>query len=216
MRDLWKSAGWIIPILFSAVAFTPAVVSADPVRITVNFSVTGDNDNNPPNIHVDPVFGTAVGTGSFSIVASPPIGGGIVENWDTGLGAEFIAFTFGGTSWTTDNADIGRLIFNAAGAVTLWQLSGVPAGLDMMSFTVFPDILVSPFDFDYTTADSPQLGIFEGTTVSSTISVTPAAATPEPASLVLIATGFFAIVHREIRRRRPPAGPRGSRFGEAH
>src|SRR3982751_2880193 len=127
MSTWWKSARCFAPIIFSVALFTAAAAAAEPVRITVNFSVSGDNIASDAHPAVDPLFGTATASGFFSLVSNIPAGGGIVENFTSGLKADALSLNFGETSWTTSNADVGRLIFDSQGVLTLWQLAGFPA-----------------------------------------------------------------------------------------
>src|SRR3954451_4355371 len=171
MSTAWKPPTWFAVIVFSAAIFTAATAVAEPIRLTVNFSVTGDNNASVGHPAVDPLFGTATGIGFFSLTTIVPTGGGVVQNPGGGLKADALALDFGGTAWTTANADVTRLDFNSQGALAFWQLSGVPDGLFRVSFQTFPDILVEPFDFSYTNAASPQLGVFKGNTVTSSVTM---------------------------------------------
>ena len=74
-----KAIARIAPILFTLAACTPAIAWADPVRITVQFSLMGDHEAGGTSPS-DPDNGNRTASGSFSIVATPPAGEG---SWRT-------------------------------------------------------------------------------------------------------------------------------------
>lgn len=180
----------------------PGLAVADPVRLTVHFSVAGDAR--------DPDFGAATSSGSFSILTT--LGAG-EEGFDlvNGLDADAVSFTWGGTTWTADNADVLVLGFDAAGNVTRWSLDGiVPGGTGGLNFLLAPDFTVAcgtcgtgRAGFSYTTPRSAEFGIFSGrvTSFSMQLSATPDPV-PEPMSLLLVGTGLAGLAARHRLRRR--------------
>jgi PEP-CTERM motif len=201
-----KAMARIAPIAFTLAACTPAVAWADPVRITVHFTLMGDNKAGGTS-PADPENGSRTASGWFSIVATPPAGGGQLEDFTRGLHPDAVSLTWAGTSWTHTTADVGRLIFDPHGVLVYWQLSGVPAGLANIIVGTSPDIYIDPFAFLYT---SGPLNLYEGAVLSTAVRVTPAFApppdpgqVPEPATLALVAFGVGALVARRGRIRGP-------------
>jgi hypothetical protein len=194
----------IVPIAFTLAACTPDAGWADPVRITVHFSLMGDHEAGGTSPS-DPDNGSRTASGSFSIVATPPAGGGQLEDFTRGLGADSVSLAWAGTTWTRATADVGRLIFDPHGALVYWQLAGDPAGLTNILVGIAPDIYVDPFAFLYTSGPS---NLYEGSILSTTVTVTPAIApppdpgqVPEPATVALVASGVGILA---VGRRRGP------------
>jgi hypothetical protein len=178
----------VVPFLLAG-CFTPAW--ADPVRITVDFKVIGEGT--PP--------GGSSASGSFSILTEIPAGGGQLENFERGLNADAVTFTWAGTSWTPATADVPRLIFDTRGVLIYWELAGFPGGLLDISGKTAPDLYVDPFAFLYTTPDHGSR-LFQGGLLSATVKMTPAhclvdcpppSPVPEPVSIVLVASGLLAL-----------------------
>jgi hypothetical protein len=187
-----KAMARIAPIAFTLAACTPGVAWADPVRITVHFTLMGDHQAGGTS-PADPDNGTKIESGSFSIVTTPPAGGGQLEDFARGLHTDSVSLRWAGTSWTRTTADVGRLIFDPHGVLVYWQLSGVPAGLANITAGIAPDIYIDPFAFLYTSGPSK---LYEGTVLSTAVTVGPASApppgpgqVPEPATVVLVAFG---------------------------
>jgi hypothetical protein len=188
-----KAMARIAPIAFTLAACTPGAAWADPVRITVHFTLMGDHEAGGTS-PADPDNGTRIASGWFSIVATPPAGGGQLEDFARGLHTDSVSLIWAGTSWTPTTADVGRLIFDPHGVLVYWQLSGVPAGLANIIVGTSPDIYIDPFAFLYT---SGPLNLYEGTVLSTAVTVTPAVApppgpgqVPEPAPIALVAFGL--------------------------
>jgi hypothetical protein len=193
----------IAPIAFTLAACIPGLASADPVRITVQFTVMGDREAGTSP--ADPVNGSRTASGWFSIVAAPPAGGGQIEDLTRGLHPDAVSLTWAGTSWKPATADVGRLIFDPYGALVYWQLSGVPAGLANITRGVAPDIYIDPFAFLYTSGSS---NLYEGAVLLTAVTVTPALTpppepghVPEPATVALVAFGISALAARRGRPR---------------
>jgi hypothetical protein len=206
-----KSLAWIAPVVFTLAGLISPPAWADPVRITVDFTVTGIQAFGNPGSS-DSENGNAVASGSFSIVAEAPAGGGQLENFQQGLGASSVSFTWAGTSWTRATADVPRLIFDSRGDLVYWQLAGIPSGLHDISAGTAPDIYLDPFAFLYTRAGRP--GLFEGGLLSASLRMVPSgdqgqpgpdpSPVPEPASLALTASGLAALALRTKRLGRLP------------
>ena len=148
---------------------TSASATAEPIRLTIHFQVGGDNTE--PS--VDPDFGSQISSGAFSLLISRPLTGGLLEDFSNGLGADQLSLSFADTAWSPISADVVRVGFDAGGTVTFWQLAGVPSGLEHVDHSVFPDILISSFEIDYTTRRSLELGIFTGPLLSWEATITP-------------------------------------------
>jgi hypothetical protein len=188
-----KAMARIAPIAFTLAACTPGVGWADPVRITVNFTLMGDHEAGGTS-PADPSHGRRIASGSFSIVVTPPAGGGQLEDFTRGLHTDSVSLTWAGASWTHTTADVGRLIFDPHGVLVYWQLSGAPAGLANITVGTAPDIYIDPFAFLYTSGRS---NLYEGAVLSSAVTITPAVApppdpgqVPEPATMALVAVGI--------------------------
>jgi hypothetical protein len=184
-------------------------VSAEPVRITVNFRVSGDHD--PAGTTAgDPVHGWAEARGSFSIVTQVPAGGGQIEDFARGLGADAVSFSWAGTRWTTRTADVSALVFDPRGTLVYWQLAGAPAGLGEISPATAPDMYLDPFAFFYVS----RRALYQGRVMSTTevrgggtgSQTTPGSPhdpdpVPEPMPFALVASGIVALFgsHRVTR-----------------
>jgi hypothetical protein len=213
---MFISTGQLLPFAALVCSFvvSVSVATAEPIRpgsITVSFNVSGDKT-------LDPVFGNELASGSFSFSTRLiPEGGGTIEAPDTdqpaphfGLGATRISLAWAGERWSTTNADIYRLEFDASGALRGWVLGGTPFG-GSISFDVSPDFLAltfpglppgSPGHFNYSTPQSRQFGIFSGS-ITSWAASESAAPVPEPASFLLLGG---ALLFGGVRFRRQPSG----------
>jgi hypothetical protein len=199
----------IAPIAFTLAVCTPGVAWADPVRISVHFTLMGDHEAGGTS-PADSDHGRRTASGSFSIVATPPAGGGQLEDLTRGLHPDAVSLTWAGTAWTHTTADVGRLIFDPHGVLVYWQLSGVPAGLANITAGTSPDIYIDPFAFLYTSGPS---NVYEGSVLSTAVTVNPAVApppdpgqVPEPATVALVAFGVGALAARWGRTRGPSSG----------
>jgi len=195
----WKSRGRIAAFAFTAAALALAAsspASAEPVRFTVDFRVMGDH-NSRGTSPADPLYGSEDARGSFSIVAYVPAGGGEIEDFERGLGADAISFSWAGTTWTTGMADVSALVFDPHGTLVYWQLAGHMAGLGNISARRGPDVYVDPFAFLYVAGQS----LFEGSVIATAVGGEPlgpapapgADPVPEPASIALVASGLLAV-----------------------
>jgi hypothetical protein len=200
MRKVGQKISWFgVAALLTVL---PSLAVADPVRLTVHFSVAGD-------AQLDPDFGNATSSGSFSILTTLRAG---QEGFDlvNGLDADAVSFTWAGKTWSADNADVLVLGFDEAGNVTRWSLNGiVPGDGGGTSFMLWPDFSVAcgvcgigRAGFSYTTPRSAEFGIFSGrvTSFNMDLSATPAPV-PEPMSLLLVGTGLAGLAARRRVRR---------------
>jgi hypothetical protein len=96
-------------------------------------------------------------------------------------------------------------VFDRHGALVYWQLAGDPAGLMNILEGTAPDIYIDPFAFLYTSGPS---NLYEGSLLSTKVTVTPAVApppdpgeVPEPATVALVGSGvvLLAIVRARAR-----------------
>lgn len=192
------------PLPLLALAFALLVpAAAHGVLITVDFSVLADP--------TDPSLAGQTSSGFFSFDSSLiPNGGGQIIDL-SGLGLTSFSFTWDGHTWSSADADAIMMHFRPDGTLLSWDIGGAPAGFGNMGMGVFPDfvLLGEPlatatygglYDFQYSTADSPQLGIFISGSVTSW-SVTTAPSVPEPGTLSLVGLGLLplAMIHRRKR-----------------
>ena len=197
-----KSRGWIGPVAFTSAALmllASTSATAEPVRITVDFRVSGDHDAGGTS-PADPVHGRASAKGYFSIVTHVPAGGGKITDFERGLGADVISFSWAGSSWTSRTADVSALVFDPRGALVYWQIAGVTAGLGEISSGTAPDIYIDPFAFLYVTGRT----MFQGSVTSTGmrggagVGTMPGSShdpnpVPEPLPFALVASGLVAL-----------------------
>ena len=136
MSVCWKPLVSVAALVCIALGSSAGVLRADPIRVTVDFTVADG----------------ASAHGSFSIVTETPAGGGQLEDYARGLGADAVSFTWAGRSWTGTSADVPQLVFDGRGGLVYWQLAGMPAGLSDIA-TRTADFYVDPFSFLYTSPD---------------------------------------------------------------
>jgi hypothetical protein len=164
-------------VLVVLVAFA-TVSSADSV--TVRFTVFPD-PSDPVNLaQLDASF-----TFDSSLI---PAHGGIVEDRTGQLASAITPFTWGNTLWTTANASVWSLSFDANGGLTDFNLGGAPSGFDAISFVGADDFVIRVPVSGYTLAAVPGERIFNARTIS------PDLVTPEPGTLLLLASGIAALV----------------------
>ena len=183
----------------------PVMAWADPVRLTIEFSVAGDT-------RLDPDHAGATSSGAFSVLTTLPTDSRVTNH--DGFGATPVSFSWAGTTWTDADADVVQLGFDADGRLNLWTLAGFVAGSGTSS-SFWPDFSVTfcgfcdssfRMRFIYTTPRSAELGIFQGSLTSFTLTKEgEPMPTPEPISFLLAGTGLAGIFAR-----RRWAGERGS------
>jgi hypothetical protein len=184
----------ILLLVLVLVAFA-TVSSADPV--TVRFMVFPDASD---PINLAPL------NASFTFDSSLiPAQGGIVEDRTGQLASAISPFTWGNTLWTTANASVWSLSFDANGGLTDFNLGGAPSGFDAVAFVGADDFVIRVPISGYTLAAVPGERLFNARTFS------PDLVTPEPGTLLLLTSGVAALVARRksIVRRSTPAPLRG-------
>ena len=184
-----------------------STTSADP--ITVHFTVfPGSCSFACGPVVGDPVnTKSSVGTFTFDSSVIPP-GGGDVVNFNPGL-ASSISFHWSSTLWTQATATLSELSFNEEGDLQAFRM-GAGRGVDVGGITFDPvseiidDFFLSEQGIGYT--NRGLAGVLSGRVVSG---IPSPAATPEPGTMLLVASGltFFAKRARSLARskRRPPA-----------
>jgi hypothetical protein len=167
------------PFLMGALLAVASVSSADPV--TVRFTVFPDP--------ADPVNLVPLSS-SFTFDSSliPPAAG-FVEDRTGQLATEIGPFTWGNTVWTTANASVWFLRFDALHGLRDFALGGAPGGFDGSMFGVDDVAIRVPFS-SYTLGAVPAERFFNGRTVS------PDVVTPEPGTFLLLASGIAALAAR--------------------
>jgi hypothetical protein len=170
----------IAVVVLVLVAFATAS-SADPV--TVRFTVFPD-PSDPINL--------APLNASFTFDSSLiPAHGGFVED-RTGqlpIAIGITPFTWGDTLWTSANAAVWFVRFDANGGLREFALGGAPGGFDGSLFGVDDFIFRVPLS-NYTLGAVPEERFFSGRTIS------PDLVTPEPGTLLLLTSGIVALVAR--------------------
>jgi hypothetical protein len=199
MRSLCSPVYGIVLMLGGLTAL-PSSASAEPVRVSINFTVVGSP--------ADPDFGSSTATGSFTFVTAQEAGTDVMR--PEGFGLETMAFSWAGVEWDATNADIYRIGREQPdGRIFAFSVGGKPSGLDLsfaspdfrLLFCVAnvqgPDTNCSSTVFEYSTARSSTLGIFTGFIPNLSISREPIEApVPEPMTLLLVGSGLGAIAAR--------------------
>ena len=209
---IWNLTASLSLLVFLLVMLWPQSSAADPVTtITVNFTIGGaDASRAALGAAVDPVYGTATTSGTFSFSSAIiPAGGGVLIR-ALGLPIESLSLAWAGVTWTRANAGVTDLRFGADGSLTGWALGGAPFGFNGITTDAGPDVyvvqpsfpaVVPQCCFNYTTASGGQ--IYSGRLLSVDVTQTPGgnpSPTPEPGSLLLVASGGAGLAF--VRRHR--------------
>jgi hypothetical protein len=136
---------------------------------------------------VDPI-NVAPLDGSFTFDSSLIVPGGFVEDRIGQLASDITPFTWGDTLWTTANASLWFLRFDASGGLREFVLGGAPGGFDGSAFFADDFVFRVPFS-SYTLAAEPSARFFLARTISSDV-------VPEPGTLLLLTSGIAALVAR--------------------
>jgi hypothetical protein len=169
----------IVPLLMLVLVAVATASSADPV--TVRFTVFPD-PSDPVNL--------AQLNGSFTFDSNLiPATGGIVEDRTGQLASDIAPFTWGDTLWSTANASVWVLRFDANGGLREFALGGAPGGFDGFAFFADDFVFRVPLS-NYTLAVEPSERYFSARTIS------PDLVTPEPGTLLLLTSGIAALVAR--------------------
>jgi hypothetical protein len=176
-----------LTLLCSTVLLAPSTAGADPVTVTfVTFPALGDPVNTGP----------AMGWFTFDSRLIPS-GVGQLQS-TTGLGASNVRFSWGSSTWTTANADLGELRFDASGRLEFWVLFGRPFGWGSLigpAGQVVDDFFLTPRAFSYTNAG--VAGQLRGSVLSE-LTPTPV---PEPSTMLLVAAGGAVLARRRLKTR---------------
>ena len=177
----------------------PTVSLADPVRISVTFTVVGSP--------ADPDFGGSTAAGAFSFITAQPPGSDVLS--PEGFGLETLSFNWAGVEWDTTNADVYRIGREPDGRVFAFSVGGTPGGLDLspvapefrlvfcIANVTTPETDCSHIRFDYSTLRSATLGTFTGFVPQLSVAREPVEApVPEPMTVLLVASGLGAIAAR--------------------
>jgi len=198
MRNTMGHALVIFLTSLVAVPGTTRSARADPITIAFTaFPEPGD----PVNLLPAPGFVT------FDSSLTPPGGGWAYLPEAVDPAATEISFFWGTTLWTTANADLVALYFNADGTVRDFGLGGRPLGLGSIGTGFGVDDIylgASAQGRDFFIYVNAGTGLRMGRIVSPSLvaPIQEPAPIPEPATLLLCASGAVAIGRNAWKRRR--------------
>jgi len=198
-----------LSIVLVLVMGTTSTASADP--ITVHFTIfPGSCIDFCGPVVSDPV-NTKPSAGTFTFDSSIiPAGGGGVKSIGGPSLASTISFHWSSTLWTEANATAWELFFSKEGDLQSFSMgdrdSPQAVTVDPPS-SIVDDFFLVPAIIEYTNRELP--GWMHGRVVTEGIPRQPAAAIPEPSSMLLVASGLAMLVARARRKPNAPTSPIG-------
>jgi hypothetical protein len=126
----------------------------------------------------------------------------MVDDDVNGLPVTALSFRWGSTNWTTANAALMTLIFDANGGLRSFRIGGAPNTFNAIFHEPIDDFVISTPFISYKVQGWTEESFLFGRVTS------PSLVTPEPGTLVLIASGLLLCAasmraRRNVRLRSP-------------